>query len=280
MNSFTTNTAVPRSVLRQQFNLLRERLGCKSVKTQGGVGVAHKKDKAASEVTALGVLRTWWLQSAGRRAQSASQQKKAQPLSGFSMLAAQRASRVASKLKDKARRWEQLRYVSKTLFFFACRVVLPSRSRIRGRHAEFGADSLDRQSTAETVQRNAAAANVIWRFQRKIREAQLLRRRVRLKEFSAWHKDCEPPRRILSLISTLFLGVLAGFTMMICVLLSAAFSDEQCIRWVAAVAQSILMQIVVTAPLLGLLVFGVKMLISYILLSFNRAARVRRGLNE
>ena len=94
------------------------------------------------------------------------------------------------------------------------------------------------------------------------------------------YKDCKVYRDRLSVINAVFLIVLASFTMMICLLLSAAFDDTQCIIWVEKALQSIAMQVLVTGPLIGLLVLCVKVFVSWLLLRANARTRGARRLAE
>ena len=129
----------------------------------------------------------------------------------------------------------------------------------------------------------------------------------------SWHADCKKERCILTSINAIFVGTLGMFTMMVCILLSASLSEEQCLLWVSAVMQSLLMQvrfsrsvvlrracclllgvhllfrccyycccccycflqICVTAPLIGLLFLLIKLFFSWIILRINATVRVR-----
>ena len=87
------------------------------------------------------------------------------------------------------------------------------------------------------------------------------------------YTDCKADRSRLMVINSSFLTVLAAFTMMICLLLSAAFDDSECVLWVEKVMQSIAMQILVTGPLLGLAVLCVKLFVSWLFLTASARAR-------
>ena len=62
-------------------------------------------------------------------------------------------------------------------------------------------------------------------------------------EFDVWHVECKRQRNILKTINILFLSIVASFTFVLCLLLAAAFSDEEAIRWVQNVLESLLMQV-------------------------------------
>ncbi len=91
--------------------------------------------------------------------------------------------------------------------------------------------------------RSRLGHRVITRFQRRVRFDLGQRRLVRLVEFDAWLHECRVKRCWLAVITNLFVGALGVFTMVVCVLLSAAFDADQALKWVEAVLQSIAMQV-------------------------------------
>lgn len=141
-----------------------------------------------------------------------------------------------------------LRPISKNLYFMCWKVLLPSRAEIHGQKSEV--DALQKQQNLEAIEsmfsnKKSRANQVLINFQNKIRAELKQRQSVRLIEYDSWLHNCKKERFILSVITSSFVGILGGFTMIICVLLSATFSDTQCILWVGAVAQSIAMQVFV-----------------------------------
>ena len=68
--------------------------------------------------------------------------------------------------------------------------------------------------------------------------------------------------------------------MMVCLLLSAAFNDEQCVLWVYAVLQSIAMQVLLTTPTVALVVLSIKLLLAWLLIRGNAVARARARAKE
>ena len=274
VNSFTTNTTVPRSLAQQQAKVMMKRLGCVSKRTLQ-LEEAQQANQTR-QLRVLAVLQTWWDRTIDTRLQLQNQSDISRPSATWSVKLFSKASSLAKRVKVKAQAWEQLRHVPKILRFLNCRIPLPSRAEIRGQAAEQSdlearAEAL---AAANAMQANSTATKVMERFQCGIRQQQLRRRRIRLIEFDSWERDCRRERTILLVINTTFLGILSLFTMMICILLSAAFNPEQCLQWVAAVAQSIAMQIVVTAPLVGVVVLTFKMVGAWVLVRANRAAKV------
>jgi hypothetical protein len=86
-------------------------------------------------------------------------------------------------------------------------------------------------------------ARVIVTLQRRMHAAMLQRRLVRLVEFDSCLHDCKGNLFLLALITNLFVGSLGLFTMIVCVLLSAAFDAQQAVNWVKAVMQNIALQV-------------------------------------
>lgn len=98
-------------------------------------------------------------------------------------------------------------------------------------------------------------------------------------EFSAWLHDCHEWRVHMITIYIFFLATVAAFALMILLLLSAAFTSIECIPWAEAVGRSLLMQIIVTDPLLALGVVGLKLIGSYVLLQTNKK-HIEKTLNK
>ena len=70
-----------------------------------------------------------------------------------------------------------------------------------------------------------------------------------------------------------------GFVIMILLLLSAAFTVAECVPWVIAVAESLLMQIFVTDPLITIGLVCLKLAGSFILLQADKK-RNRKLLDQ
>jgi hypothetical protein len=91
--------------------------------------------------------------------------------------------------------------------------------------------------------KRGAASRAVLKFQRRLRKGLAQRRIVRLVEFDSWLRDCRVKRFWLAVIANLFVATLGLFTMVVCVLLSAAFTAAQTVAWVESVMQSIAMQV-------------------------------------
>ena len=281
VNSFTTRTAVPRSLTQMQLNVMKRRKRCGRVPSDARQKNVAENERLRREKSVLNVLRLWWDTTINSKLERERNRPIAPRLLGTltsSTLGAKafsNVSKMAKKVGKKAADWSSVRYVPKVLRFVAWQIPLPSRVQIRGQAKEQNSlqSKQAARAAADAVLQNDAATKVIERFQRQIRHDALRRRRIRLIEFDAWNRDCKRERALLTLINSVFLGLLGVFTMMVCVLLSAAFNDEQCLQWVAAVGQSILMQIVVTAPLLGVVVLSIKIVGSLVLIKASVALR-------
>ncbi len=78
-------------------------------------------------------------------------------------------------------------------------------------------------------------------------------------EFNAWLLDLRRKRTLLSFVNYVFVTVLAGFTLTICLLLSAAFTEEECVDWMANVATSVFVGAFLTDPAVGSAMLFVKL---------------------
>ena len=226
---------------------------------------------AAQELRVLHIVRQWWQWAKRTRAQKLQEDTGTSPQLRVSTV--QKMIALAKRVKAKAAKWTSIRYVAKELRFLVWQIPLPSRSMIRGRGRIEITSAKENRALQSSVAANSDTMRIVRRFQMHVIDQHLRRRRIRLIEFEAWLRDCKHYRWILTAINAAFLGVLASFTMVICVLLSAAFTDDLCMAWGKAVGQSILMQTLVTGPLLGSTVLGFKLLASWILLRSRKAVR-------
>ena len=112
-------------------------------------------------------------------------------------------------------------------------------------------------------------------LQRRIRAEQRVRQESRSIEFDAWYADCGPRRHALTAINYTFLAVLGAFTFVVCLLVSAAFTDEECALWVLSVVENIVVQIFVTDFLIGGGLLVLRLAGSSILLRMDRRARAK-----
>ena len=129
-----------------------------------------------------------------------------------------------------------------------------SAGRMRAFHSEDERRAADRKTV-----------HVVTMFQRNIRLQQYRRRILRGIEFDAWHYDCRRWRIQLSFITGSFLLILGFATLMVCLLVSAAFTLTECLNWAIEVAKSLLMQLFVTDPAFTLFVFGLKIFFQWAL---------------
>eukprot|EP00750_Incisomonas_marina_P021517 INCI449.2.p1 GENE.INCI449.2~~INCI449.2.p1 ORF type:complete len:3169 (+),score=588.56 INCI449.2:893-9508(+) len=129
-----------------------------------------------------------------------------------------------------------------------------------------------------TAASDLLVARVVTKFQHRIRRHQFRRRLLRDIEFNAWRHDCHSWRVQLSMITSSFILTLGAFTLIVCLLLSAAFTIEECVVWATAVAQSLLMQLFVTDPVFTLFVLSIKLLVQWALLCSDRRKVIPRAV--
>lgn len=80
-------------------------------------------------------------------------------------------------------------------------------------------------------------------------------------------------RAIMTFINYTFVLILAAFTLAICLLLSAAFTEEECIEWAIEVLQSVAMGTFVTEPAIDGSMLLAKLFGCWILLRLDRKRR-------
>ena len=165
----------------------------------------------------------------------------------------------------------------RALWFLSCKVALPAERRRMLINPKAQEESI---SAARSAVENMGDDDVqmLRLFQARIKAGYQRRAELRQAEFSAWLLEGNPrqgPGRqhVLSAITFAFVAILSAFTLGICLLLSLAFTSEECLLWVVGVGKSLLMQLLVTEPLVGLVVLSLKFAGSWGLVSANRAHR-------
>ena len=83
-------------------------------------------------------------------------------------------------------------------------------------------------------------------------------------------------RRQLVALSTSVLVTITCFVLYFCLMLASSFDYDQCVLWAQDVAQSVLVQSLLSGPVIGLSVVLGKLFVSWLLLR----AGVRRRLRE
>ena len=273
VSSITTNTAVTRSVVTEQWKIVKRRLLCKTKREEAKDAVRREKERKKTRLAEA--VKTWWDTMVDSKIED--EMVRLEREMGERLLRARtRPRRSSTQFSENSHLWVTPKRVPKVLRFLSCDVPLPSRSQIQGRVAEelslFEIEAMDELNDADVARGAMAIQRIFFARQRR-------RHLIRQAEFDAWYNDCRRERVILRSIVSVFISVLAGFALIVCLLVSAAFTDEQCIKWVVAVAQSIAMQIVVTAPLVGVAVFLVKLLITHLLIKGHAAERKVVPLN-
>lgn len=180
-------------------------------------------------------------------------------------------------LKSHLKKSESKIDTKRALWFLSCKVALPAERRRRLASPEVHEATLSAaQSAAENI--GDRELHILRLFQARIKTGYQRRAELRLVEFSAWLLEGNPRQgpgrqRILSAITFAFVAVLSAFTLGICLLLSLAFTTQECLLWVVGVGKSLLMQLFVTEPLVGLVVLSLKFTASWGLVTANRVHR-------
>lgn len=80
-------------------------------------------------------------------------------------------------------------------------------------------------------------------FQRRLKEYQKRRAEIRKIEFNTWYRSDMAKRNILLGLSMTVLIIIVIFTLILCLILSGAFTAEECLLWAEDVGESIAMQV-------------------------------------
>ena len=262
VNSFETSTAKPQSILAEQMKALGRRICKKSAATRSRERHQALLDRELDR--AMAVLQIWTKQCSNTE-DSADSRGTEQP---YVVVPEDQLAHVAPS-----------RTIFQRLRFLCVKVKLPSYGELHGNH-KMEAPSNDVATTLAEVAVNHTASEGIRRCQVQVRKKQRRRRLLRLLEFDHWLANCKRERGILTAINAAFVGILVLFTLMVCLLLSAAFTEQQCYDWAIAVAKSVLMQTVVTQPIIGFLVLFTRLAFSAILLGVKTRVQARRKRRE
>eukprot|EP00750_Incisomonas_marina_P010853 INCI16312.9.p1 GENE.INCI16312.9~~INCI16312.9.p1 ORF type:complete len:1916 (+),score=402.72 INCI16312.9:439-6186(+) len=262
VNSFTTSTAHRVSIVQSQMQALSSKLCRKSQKAR-----RLEKQHAALQRDldrSVRILQLW---------EDQVHETKLRTIVGDEKLRRRAAVNHSDPARRKVGRLRSLRgapappVIEQALSFFNIRVKLPTYRQLRGgEHLDSVIEETNVKAAFKEVVLNNAAANGIARCQLRVRDKQQRRRALRLLEFDHWLQDCKQDRGVLAIINAAFVTILSVFTMVVCLLLSAAFTEQQCFAWAAAVGQSVLMQVLVTHPLLGFIVQSFRLISSAVLL--------------
>ena len=286
VNSFASSTRRPQSLIRRQLNWLKQRVfGRRKAKqlraardTQAAAVFAwtewtavRRLDREVTLQSTVGLTtdlsQNTFVDGTGRRASEAA-------TSGHEQFGKQQHIVPDSNSRASTHRSLSPRSVSQIhrdmgLSFLCCRVHVP----VSHAHALY---RLDEKGRAALAKRHASVATTvpmtgsIMLFQHSARTALRRRETARELEFDSWYNGEKRRRHVLAGLSTAVLLVLVTFTLLVCLLLSAAFTVDECLLWALDVAQSAALQIFVTNPAISLLVLSTKLLVSWLLLRAGR----------
>lgn len=277
VNSLQTSTVQAESVVKLQLNKLKRKLfGSKKSKKAVPTFLASLtgNTKVAPE-TSLKVVVGLWQDHTPQKSETipvrvtrtASSDAKPVAKHGFvrrHSSAAERAAEANERAKDLKREDIDVR----SLRFCCTKVKLPQTRSAWFRHAKENDVTFD---TSESKEKLKAIAQ----FQGLVRHRQHVRRSLREMEFESWYHHMKQRRNVLATINYLFVTLLSGFTLGICLLLSAAFTEQECIDWVVNVIQSLVVSALLTDPAIALSMLLLKLFGAWILLRLDRKTRVK-----
>ena len=287
VNSFTTNTHMPKGIIRRQLDRLQARLCLSDRRWRLGTKVVPIEADSAKAMQAR--------RTRSRRVRK-HQSGSAVPVKGDSDTDPSRGDASddqESAVAPAGTRPRHGRLKRGLKFLWIPLHLLTHRDFHRGawRNSQStccGGSRGEQQSGTGEVNVETGAKvlsdhphwvlSLIVKFQTRIRAQQQSRRRLREVEFKAWLHDCKGWRDQLSAINGVFLASLASFTLVVLLLLSAAFTPTESLLWLQAVGQSLVMQLFITDPLLSSVVLTVRLLFSFCLLRGDR--RKRSALRE
>eukprot|EP00750_Incisomonas_marina_P030150 INCI731.7.p1 GENE.INCI731.7~~INCI731.7.p1 ORF type:complete len:2186 (-),score=390.77 INCI731.7:636-7193(-) len=244
VNSIVTSTKIPTPILKRELSRLSRRICCR---------IKRKQTMNNREVCAQTV--THWLSLVGESKQSLKSERVPDGQHvGENFRVSQSVDGPQAGLT--------------ALMFWTCAVKLAAARPYMA--SDEIAKALTRRQSQMGNHESAIMVRTIARFQQRVRASLLVRNATRIVEFDSWYGQLKMHRRILAGLSSGVLVTLALFTVLICLLLSGAFTEEETSLWAADVGQSLLMQLFVTTPVVGLLVVVVKLLISWLLLRTGR----------
>jgi len=270
VNSFKTSTRMPVSLIRRELQRLSSRL------FRG-----KKKKKRVVPLNGRQLVRS----STQVQRDNDAKESAAKTLSLWAASSTEAWSDAPSQAHDadiemQADKPERPRYLHRALAFLSCDVNLPKTHMFHAMSKPPVTLGLDCQGAEHDVAANEIGLAVVRRFQRRVRMKQHRRRLLRTIEFDAWLTDCRKWRIQLSVINYVFLTTCAVCTLLVCLVLSASFTMDECITWVKVVAQSLLMQLFVTDPIFGSVVLIVKLVGSWLLLKSNASRSNNDELSE
>ena len=163
---------------------------------------------------------------------------------------------------------------ARRLKFVGCNVSLPKVVV----EEEAKATTQTKQAELAQLRGRIAAATIedrirwtrVTNIQRKFRERFYERRAIRYTEFEVWRTELQEHRSCLAAITYAFLATLGMFTMMICLLMSAAFNAQECVRWVGSVGESLIVSTFIVDPGVTLVILFLRMLGSWVLLRLDK----------
>ena len=165
------------------------------------------------------------------------------------------------------------RYLKSHLFLFRWRIKLPDTS---GKHREQMRLTDSQLANKRLGKVKEDVVGQISRFQKGVRKWLKERKLIRQEEFSAWYSGMKRARHALAGLAAIQLLYIQVVGLAVSLAFSYAFSVEECWAWLSAVGKSVLMQLFVTDPVLGVVMPVSKLLMGWLLLRCEIRAEWKR----
>ena len=227
VNSLTTSTRIPSSMLQKEFARFRGRICCGSRKKPS-------RQRSRRDIIKARVVLHWLTLMTGTDA----------------------ATRSNTCTSHEA--------VPTALKLFRCNLSMVSAA-----HLLTKAEKLRFAGIKMTPSTLKALITLQWSVKRYLEQ----RNASRIVEFETWYLKFQRERRTLAWLSAGVVVICGAFTLVVCLLMSGAFSEAETLLWTEDVAKSIALQVFITDPALGLLIVTGKLVINAAILS---AARRRK----
>ena len=263
-NTGTTNTHLGVGLFKRQMNKFQQVMCCGAARKK----LWHKKD------VQVAALDKWMALLAANVAATRNVEdefKVARSSTATSLEVRQKSMRSLHRQMTQRLRKQ---YLKSHLFLFKWRIKLPDISGKKKSEMQLSAEQVRRMKLDRV---DGEVVGQVGRRQKGVREWLRERKLIRQEEFTAWYGGMKRARHVLAGLAAFQLLYILAVGLAVCLAFSYAFTEEECWAWLAAVGKSVLMQLFVTDPVLGMVMLVSKLLMGWLLLRCEiRAQRKRR----